>query len=517
MGSRRSKKLKQTADSDGSFVPIAAEQDTSSQRVMSISPTDIDPVAEPMTIDRDDVLLTPRVLDQNAFDQLSQTLRALIDQASGAAEQLRDEFDQASEAKGQASNASEGLHERLRVSARMLKAFQSQIDLVQERITQLTTARKEAQAASDNLNGLAEKFESRVTDAAAIFEDQIDETLQSRLKRFDKQLTEREQATADMSDRITRAEARVNELVTQTERRVESVVERAEGRVQPIVTDAKQQAESLLAEVRGSIETVAGNAKDAVSGLMKGAQGRIEALQADTKRHAKATVTEAQRSVDALVKVVEGAEINAADAAMKSAQATQKIDKAAADTSQIIAQVKHARKLLGDHLLEATDQIDQLSNKSDKICRSVRNGQDELESAARRLAQAVASVNDVDEKRKQLNQTCITLGPLLDQLKPWESLFQATDGEQTVGAHPIVRLLDEMRSGLGEDAARLTGTMRHMAARLDDLLRFNQGKAAVMIEPRDAEAQLPQITTTVKAPPKPAPKSTRAPTHTKGH
>ena len=151
-----------------------------------------------------------------------------------------------------------------------------------------------------------------------------------------------------------------------------------------------------------------------------------------------------------------------------------------------------------------------MATKSDKICRSVRSGQDELESAARRLAQAVASVHDVDKQRKQLNQTCITLGPLLEQLKPWESLFQSTAGEQTVGAHPIVRLLDEMRSGLGEDAAQLTSTMRHMAARLDDLLRFNQGKAAVMIEPRDAKAQPPQITTTVKDPPKPAAKPARA-------
>ena len=125
--------------------------------------------------------------------------------------------------------------------------------------------------------------------------------------------------------------------------------------------------------------------------------------------------------------------------------------------------------------------------------------------------------DDADKKRKQLNQTCVTLVPLLEQLKPWESLFESTAGEQTVGAHPIVRLLDEMRSGLGEDAARLSTTMRHMAARLDDVLRFNSGKADAMIEPRDVKAQPPQITTTVKDPPKPAAKPVHAPTQTKAH
>ena len=517
MGARHSRKRKRSGASDGASGSVAPEQEESAQRVMSISPADIGRDAEPMTIDHDDILLTPRVLDQTAFNQLSETLRGLIEQANGAAQLLRDEFDQASEAKGQASKASAGLHERLRVSARMLKAFQSQIDLVQERITHLTTARKEAQSVSDSLHGLAEKFESRVADAAAIFESQIDETLQSRLRRFDEQMTEREKAVADVSDRIARTESRVAELVTQTERRVESVVDSAEGQVRPLVTEAKQQVESLMAEVRGSIQTVAGNAKEAVSGLMKGTQGRIEALQTDAQRHAKATVAETQRCVDAIAEVVEGAEKNAASAALKSAKATEKIDNATTETSQIIAQVKQARKLLGDDLLDATERIDQLSSKSDKIGRAVRSGQEKLESAARKLAQAVASVRDADKKRKQLNQTCVTLVPLLEQLKPWESLFELTAGEQNVGAHPIVRLLDEMRSGLGEDAAQLSTTMRHMAARLDDLLRLNQGKAAAMIEPRDVKAQPPQITTAVKDPPKPAVKPAIAPTRTKAH
>ena len=72
MGARHSKKRKRAVESDGASGSVAPNQETSAQRVMSISPTDIDLDAEPMTIDHGDVLLTPRVLDQNAFDQLSQ-------------------------------------------------------------------------------------------------------------------------------------------------------------------------------------------------------------------------------------------------------------------------------------------------------------------------------------------------------------------------------------------------------------------------------------------------------------
>ena len=551
MDARQSKKQDRAVESPETSPVEPSDLESSTQRVMSISPTDIDPDAEPMTIDQDDILLTPRVLDQNAFNQLSETLRGLIEQANGATQLLRDEFEQADGAKGQATKASAGLHERLRVSARMLKAFQSQIDLVQERIGQLTAAGKEAQEASSRLEGLAEKFESRVTDAAAMFERQVDETFQSRIKRFEEELAKREQAVANVSERVAEAQGRVNDLLTDTERRVDALLDRTEGKVQPIVTDAQQQVEALLSEVRGGVETVTGNAKKAVSGLIKSAQGRIESLETDAAQRAESVVTqtqrsvdsihktvsgllkgaksriesletdakrcaakavaETQRSVDSIAKVAEGAEKSAADAVMKSTAATEKIEKAASETSQIIAQVNHARKLLGEDLLKAAERIDQLSARSEKICRSVRGGQEELESAARRLSEAVAHVNDADKKRRQLKQTCDTLAPLLEQLRPWESLFESTAGEEGVGAHPIIRLLDEMRSGLGEDAARLSGTMRHMAARLDDLLRLNRGKATATIEVRDELREPPQITTAVKDPPKPAAKSVRPP------
>ncbi len=226
MSARQSKRRDRAVESPGTSAVEPSDQESSTQRVMSISPTDIDPDAEPMTIDHDDILLTPRVLDQNAFNQLSETLRGLIEQANGTAQLLRDEFDQASGAKGQASKASAGLHERLRVSARMLKAFQSQIDLVQERIGQLTAARKEAQEASSRLEGLAEKFESRVTDAAAMFERQVDETFQSRIKRFEEELAKREQAVANVGERVEEAQGRVNDLLTDTERRVDALLDR---------------------------------------------------------------------------------------------------------------------------------------------------------------------------------------------------------------------------------------------------------------------------------------------------
>ena len=85
MGARHSKKKKRSAESDGASASVAPEQEKSAQRVMSISPADIDPSAEPMTIDHDDILLTPRVLDQTADgDDRQQYVRSACGSRSSA-------------------------------------------------------------------------------------------------------------------------------------------------------------------------------------------------------------------------------------------------------------------------------------------------------------------------------------------------------------------------------------------------------------------------------------------------
>ncbi|MCA9289585.1 MAG: hypothetical protein KDA25_00560, partial [Phycisphaerales bacterium] len=72
--------------------------------------------------------LTPRVLDQQAFDELGGTLRTLIDDAGRAGLDLREIVRQAGVTDAAAAKASARLLERLNLAAGMLKAFQTQID-----------------------------------------------------------------------------------------------------------------------------------------------------------------------------------------------------------------------------------------------------------------------------------------------------------------------------------------------------------------------------------------------------
>ncbi len=77
-----------------------------------------------------DVVITPRVLDQASFDDLAASLQSLIKQAHAAGGELRGVLGELAEARAETARSSGFLQERLRVSVRMLKAFQTQIEHV---------------------------------------------------------------------------------------------------------------------------------------------------------------------------------------------------------------------------------------------------------------------------------------------------------------------------------------------------------------------------------------------------
>ena len=556
--------IKKAVDLDLSNEADADGVSDSSRQVMSISPTDIDP--DSMIIDAKDVMLTPRVLDQSAYESLSNALGAQIEKASEILSELRERFDQAKDSRGQATKASASLQERLRVSARMLKAFQTQIDSVQECLSALGTTKEEADKTSTKLTNQSSEVETTYQEASKRFEKTIEELFDKRLNRFEEQLTRREAAVKGMVDQVAESrqrmetllgesQERVTNLVTETEKivnemhagaqnhiqsltgetktavdtllkdsqtRLNELIERNEGLVEPMVAESKKQVMSLLDKTSKRAETIAGEAKRIVQKLLSDTEARVESLQSkskesvetlqnDASNRADIMLSEVKQSLDSIGKLVNEAEKTAADTAMKSAKAAGRVEKASTDMVQIMVQAKQARNLLDKDLLKAIEATDDLAQRSEKICKSVRSGKDELESAAQRLEYCSSRIDEADKKRVHLEKTRLTLAKLLEKLKPWEELLRGTDSSQGVGPHSLLHVLDRVRGDLSEDASRLSFTMKQLAENLDSLVGKGSQKQsvvmpAVMIEPRDANsAQQPEITTTVKAPSKPSP------------
>ncbi len=455
----------------------------SEHRVVSISPTDMPLSPAAVGPSADDVLIAPRVLDETAYNTLGRELRELIEQSSAAAGQLQKTVDETAESRGQSAKASATLHERLRLSARMLKAFQSQIDLVQASLDELETSRQETKQVDADLEAKATQFESRLQTMLEKFTQRADEAAVEATAAHEAQLHAKRGELDELDNRITEAETRltrtttladerINSLVSQAESRVETAIHDARSRLDSTVGDAKTALSSCITETQEQLDSSVNDARDRVDSLLAESKRSVDRLLADTHGRVDTYVDDAQRWVDSLGKVIERAEKNAAQAATKSAEAAKRVDQSAADGRAIVKQCDKARKVLADELIKATEQVDAAAARSAEICTSVQTGRDDLESTAQRLEECLADIKSVAERREQLEHTCRVLEQLLQRLGPWQAIVETTaDPTDTDGPHPLIRLIDDVRSGLGRDAARLANTMHRMAGRLDELLQ----------------------------------------------
>ena len=112
------------------------------------------------TSDVREVFLSPRLVDQHAFDELAGTLRGLIDQADTATRQLEERQQWFASNAGEPAQAAARLQERLRLSAQMLKAFQTQIDRVESTLETLDTSAAVSEDASAQLQARLDGFQA---------------------------------------------------------------------------------------------------------------------------------------------------------------------------------------------------------------------------------------------------------------------------------------------------------------------------------------------------------------------
>ncbi|MHC4615670.1 MAG: hypothetical protein ACYTAU_19115 [Planctomycetota bacterium] len=94
-----------------------------------------------------DLVITPRVLDQGSFDDLSARLQALIKQAHASLGELGGVLRELAEARAETATSSSFLQERLRVSVRMLTAFQTQIEHIESLLGTLRRRQQDADRA----------------------------------------------------------------------------------------------------------------------------------------------------------------------------------------------------------------------------------------------------------------------------------------------------------------------------------------------------------------------------------
>jgi ABC-type transporter Mla subunit MlaD len=298
---------------------------------------DLDPEAR-----ADEVFLTPRVVDQGAFDRFGTDLRRLITDAATAGRALLRTGAETDSHLAAMRDASGELRKNIETGARLIPTLDQRIERIDEALASATEADIEARVAEQ----LDTVVRDRVTQAAQLAAEigkRLGATIESGRCEAEA-MTERLEAAAraanEAAARAEQAEARATEMVGRAETAVGELVE-----MERRIGDALVEAESTSTTLRAAIDEVATQVRAAgdVSRRVKEAAGDpvlIEAVRAGES--AKRTLLRAIREGKSLTQQAELARKRLAEDILLAADRIDEMERALDDDDDLSGQRKAA-------------------------------------------------------------------------------------------------------------------------------------------------------------------------------
>lgn len=158
-----------------------------------------------------ELFLAPRIVDQQVVDDLTGSLRALIDHAASAARALETMLGRFGEAETQAAEAAARLEDRLRLGARMLKAFGVQIDRVEAAVAAVGERRADGPPAAQRRATRSRRVLDELRKRIEALSRQAIDDLEQRVRRHRDDL-------GGVDERVIELSARIDALMNLVER-----------------------------------------------------------------------------------------------------------------------------------------------------------------------------------------------------------------------------------------------------------------------------------------------------------
>ncbi len=403
----------------------------------------------------DDVFLTPRVIDQNAFEEFSATLRELMAMATEQRRSLREAASEAAET----DRSTRDLREEVSTRLKALRALLPEVDRRLEAAEKMVGDEVDEGAIRQRVR---EVFERSASEPLAQLRTRTDETVQHANKRVESLLIAMETRLAEAERRAEAAASgsahRIDEQIRMLESlltRVQEGVPHIEQRLAEAAGRAQQQAEAFgshleerVAQIRAELAKATG---PAVTNLHLLCSRAVEVIGRDP-RLASDPDNETPYREGSLGDLIEKA--GAIDARAQSA---------AGEAEALRRQADEVSSALRDAILAAAEGCDRLETVRDRFNKETA----ESEKAAARLAKSVRT-----------QRTAI------------ESCLSAIDSEQVralrADADKIERLAEQLKGDEADKAIKLASkaerSLRKVETRRAELERSLEATAALAAE-----------------------------------
>ncbi len=421
-----------------------------------------------------EIFLSPRVIDRDAFSELANSLRTLIEQAHVETESLRSAHAGAQTTQSQLREVSVKTQPRLDAAGKTLAALDTQ----SQRIEQLLANAKEAAA---TLTSLSQQSQHLVAQAAADLHTRVDRLRDEQGHRLDEarehlreeltKLTQENERRSESLNRqldLTRAsfDAVITGIAGENQRRAEELRRDLDARATEIVASATQrmaETSALVDQGDARLEERLRRAEELMAQKWATINARLDTMEQDAQARAAEVV---QRIQD----VIARGESRFADLAQTidnrliqswthANEVIIRLDKAAARAERLLGLPDTSDRALSDISSNADDAPDEPTPSIATIHRLLQEAR-ELGDASRQTARDMESLRtqtahaqtilaqELNEAATRIDSLSARGGDLITELG---RALEACDSAQAL----ILRQRDDLRAAVDEPARRL--------------------------------------------------------------
>jgi len=444
------------------------------------------------------VFVSPRVVDEQAFNEFSMELRGLIDEVRAVQSELDSSRSAAAETAKELSGSQSKYRQHLELTTKLLKALTAKSAEVEQTLAKL-------EARSARVEQIEQRIAGSLDEKIAVFEASLDD----RLKR----------AEESYGERLTALESRFEERRSGIEREMGEMEEQFRARIEEqrasleaAVTEQIEQARVDLSE--RATETARATI-DRLSEEREAATGTIAELETARRELAAATGASLEHTLDQIreacgiaAKLVgwdpadpesnpdQPTEGSLGELLRRSVKTKEDADWAVRRLGSLRDQAKAAAEELGESIEASITLLDQLHTQRRRVDGEVGEALQRTEAAGqaiqqreRQLTELVLPLNEAAERaeqvmrdlcggmsgaaelladcqtsRERLGELATVVRGLAELLEPWREVMLG-DGAPDQLPTPLAAVVERFEEQFGEDLMRMAETIESLLSR----------------------------------------------------
>ncbi|MFG0326841.1 MAG: hypothetical protein ACF8SC_06195 [Phycisphaerales bacterium JB037] len=432
----------------------------------------------------EEIFLTPRVIDRGSFEEYSQTLRAIIDDATARTEGLDATTRGVDRMAARAREASDELKARLESAARALGVIESQRHSAEELCEKLGSVEAIGARLEEAVGPRVEQLHDRVEAMLARAGESLDRLERKWAERLEAREREQEQRLAELEskldERVESAAARsveqtgtrVTEAMGAAERRAKALIEGLEQRTVQIRTELAQSAGPIITNLnllcQRAVEILGRDPRmppesggEARAGSLEAALGKARAVVRE--------IDEKQRALEAMREQVESARRAASEAVLETAERADALEARARELDERAGEVEHRVAGIGPRVDRARESAEALERAIEAASARIDAERQRVDSVGDGLivvdelcAQATERVeNHLGELRAMLSSPVAELSEQARQVNAWLEGLVAQAKKHVEASRAKIRAMEDVAGSkaqsVREDLEKLAG------------------------------------------------------------